>query len=255
MITNEHDIVDKIRKLLRAASSEHEGERENALLMAKRLCAKHELDISEIDAWSDTKTVKESIERADLNLGNRMPIAQRFISHIIQDHFGCRIIYCGGRYEGRRLVLIGKKSDVEIASFINEFLNREFLDQWHKAKNQNGFRTEDRNSYFLGVFKGLNEKLKQSAAKFTDSYIADIRANKGEEAAVKVQESFALMRIGDKERIEEKVSQEFPRLSHKRSYYSSGRHSENAMDKGYVAGKNINLHRPVTAGYNNEINS
>ena len=245
------EVVEKIKKLIRLTSSDVPAERESALLKARELCLKNELDISEIEAWGETKPAKESIDRTDLEMGNRMPISQKFISWLIQNHFNCKIIYCGRRYSGRRIVLIGKKSDVEIAAFINEFLNREFMIRWHEERNKNNFRTEERNSFFWGVYNGLDQKLKQTKSKFTESYVSNIRTDKGEDAANQVSQNYALMKISDEKRIDEEVKRHFPKLASRGSYLSSGIHSQNAMDRGCKVGRTINLNRPISSGSEN----
>ena len=119
-------------------------------------------------------------------------------------------------------------------------LNSELMRLWHEYKSLNNSRTEERNSFLWGCWRGLNDKLKQSKEKFDK----EVEQQKGAE----VSHSLALMRISDKERVDTFVDKQFPSLRKGRSSYVRGVHSQNAQNAGYAKGQAISLRRGIGSG-------
>ena len=244
METINQDIVERISKLLKLAENNpNAGEREKALLLAKRLAQQNELDLAQIDKekWENTNLRKE-ILREDIELGKRASVCQKYSSWILMHHFNVKLINTGSRRFGKELVMIGRKSDVEIGKYVQSFLNNEIMRLWHEYKRLNNVRTVERGSFMYGVYKGLDDKLKASKDKFEAEKINQIKEERGEQAATQTVNNLSLMRITDGERINSFVSKEFPSLRSVRSYARTT-HVQSAMDAGYVKGKVISLRR------------
>lgn len=235
------DLLDKLRKILALCDSNMEGERDAALLKAQELAIKYSIDLAAIEPFREEK--QEPITKDAIEAGRRLPVTQRFVSWILANHFSVRVIYSGGRYGGRRLVLVGDKTDIEFAKFVNSFLNNEFMTRWRTYKIANNAPTSSRNSFIYGAYNGLNAKLSESRKKNETESFAALPADKRGEA----QTSYALTVVSKKERIEKAVNEFFPRLG-TAARSSAGRHCSNAFDSGIQAGRQINIARPLAAG-------
>ena len=247
-------VIEKIKKLMRLAeNNSSEFEAEKALLHARSLALENDLDISSLNIWDKVQT-QEKIKREDIVMGKRKPIAMKFISWLIQNHFNCKIIYSGCRESAQKVVLIGKATDVEIAKYVIDFLNGEMLRRWQEYYRNNEVRLEERSSWFYGCYKGLDAKLSESANKFTTSYFDKVKQEKGDLAVTQAQESYGLMRVNDKERIAKEVTRHFPKLQHTKTRLT-GKHSENSMNAGFETGKQININRAIGSGGKNNLNS
>ena len=232
-------IIEKISKLLRLAEdNDSAGEREKALIHAQRLCAEHELSLAELDAEKWNKNVREEIKREDVELGKRQSVCQRFVNGILMQHFSVRLINSGSRYSGRSLVMIGKESDVEVAKYVQSFLNNEMMRLWQSYKRLNNAKTHERKSFLHGIYLGLGDKLKQAKSQFD--------TETKQQKSAEVVSNLSLMRVSDKERVDSFVSKEFPRLHKASRRYTSSGHSANAQSAGYAYGKQISLHRGLT---------
>lgn len=249
-----NSVVEKIRKLLALASNLNDSKEqaEMAMKKAKELATAHEVDLACIQVFENKKS-EEPIERGDISLGKRQSVCQKFISWLLQNHFNVRIIYTGGRYFGKQMVLVGKKSDIEIATYVNGFLNEEFMRLWqkyHRATDDS--QVKDRNSYFWGLYNGLSDKLKEGAEAAKKTAFDTMAQSRSVDDIEKVKNCMAMTIVTDKERIDDAVGKMFGRLRRGRTY-TRGSHNGSARDAGYNAGKKINLNRGLGAGGGGQI--
>ena len=149
----------------------------------------------------------------------------------------------------RFFVFVGKKSDIQIAQYVQQFLNQEFFRLWHNYKKINNARTEERNSYFWGLYRGLDEKLK----KTEQSVVQDIRAERGEECYQKIENNFALMRLSDKNRVDTAVGKFFPKLGKAKSTGVFANRPD-TVQHGFRDGGKINLRQPLNEPTQSQIN-
>lgn len=154
------NVVDKIRKLLALANSSNEHEAGVASKMAHDLVLKHNISMASVKA-ATAEFVVDS-ERAK----KRQPVEQKFVSQILRDHFFVRTIINKGTWE---LLFIGRPENVEVAKYVRDFLIRAFKDLYTiEAKKQGWTYGRNRNAFYLGVYKGLDEKLRaQKEARIT----------------------------------------------------------------------------------------
>ena len=235
-------LISKIRKLLELGTSANAHESEAALMKAQEIALREGIDLAMIETFSDDKA--EPIEKDEMALGKRFSVCQKFCSWIIQSHFNCSVIYTGSRYYGRKIIFVGKKTNLDIARYINRFLNQEFMRLWHKYReNNSGARTEERGSFLYGCYQGLNEKLTANKkAVETDElgHVSSIAGKSFEETQLK----YALMVVSQKDRLAKETAQMFPHL--RRGTSRTVLCSSNALESGKIEGRKISLNRALT---------
>ena len=237
--TVDENLVNKIRKLLALGNvNTNQNEAELALMKAKQLAVEYEIDLSTIKIF-DEKVKPEPIVKGEaISNGSRMPVCQKFVTWILTEHFNVKVIYSGSRAWGRSMTFIGKKIDIEMATFVNSFLNEEFMRLWHKYQSQNNLRASVRNSYIYGLYQGLNEKLKQAKKSAEDNKFSSMTN------AESVRGNYQLMVVNDKKRLEDAVEDFYPRL--RKLSVSVGRaFRSDIIGDGQKQGRNISINRPI----------
>lgn len=230
-------VVEKIRKCLALATSNNEHEAQLAMTKAQKIAAEHNVDIALIQIFD--KTIKQApIEKKEgISLGNRKSITQHFVSWILQDHFGVKVIYSGSRAMGRQLILIGTKDNIAMAEYVQVFLNEKFMSLWRDYFKKTNCPLNHRNSYLMGLHRGLDAKLQTSNKEvITDKLIAQSEDTRNQ---------FALMVVNEKERLQEAVSNFFPRLGRATSNQSRGGYHSDVINQGYAAGQSITINRAI----------
>jgi hypothetical protein len=237
------ELVSKIRKLLALGNvNTNTNEAELALTKAKQLAVEYEIDLSTIQIFDEKVKLEPILKGEPINSGARFSVCQKFVNWIIQSHFNVKVITSGGRYGGRQLVFIGKKTDVEMATYVNSFLNNEFMRLWHVYQKNHNLRAADRNSFIYGMYKGLDEKLTETKKNTENNKFATM--SNGEV----VRNNYQLMVVNEKQRLEDAVGDFYPHL--RKISVSVGRISRHdLMGAGKSTGRNINISRPV--GNNN----
>jgi pyruvate/2-oxoglutarate dehydrogenase complex dihydrolipoamide acyltransferase (E2) component len=239
---NENNIPDsliqKLQKLLRLGNSDNPNESDLAMQKAQKLATEYNVDLAAIQLYDKSKSV-EKIERSDIDLeAARKSVTQHGVTRILTDYFNVKVLYSGGRYNGVKLILIGTKTDIEFATYLNGYLNNEFMRRWQNFKKKTSARTQERNSFIYGLERGLAEKLesskKQAEAEKFASYGIDASA---------VENQYALMVVNHKERLEQALGEMFPHL--RKATSRSFRYFGDAFSSGKAEGKTINTNRAI----------
>jgi len=222
------EILEKIKKLLSRAETSKgstQAEAEGALMAAQRLALKHGIDLASIDMTEDTSAGEPIVQqpfRPSREGGGvcaaRLPSCHKFISWILKSYFGVKIIECsdyadyvdkGIKKKGivKSLSFIGRQTNVHIAIYVYGFLHREFIDLWHKHRKVVDAPMSSRNSFFYGVYQGLNEKLDIEKGKVEAEAQAELsHADAGK--------SVAMILVGEKEKVDQAVKGYHPRLKY-----------------------------------------
>jgi len=234
------DVVDKIQKLLALSKSSNQHEAELALTRAKELAFKHELDLAQIQ--SEKQVEKPTIVKSEQLPVTERKLAQDYISAILQSHFRVRVIYTYHNCT-RGLTLVGKKTDLEIATYVNEFLIRETKSLFEQFLTSKGVRVSYGNyyapSWFYGCWEGLDHKLTLAERDLLKS------------ESVERQSNFAVMIRNDKALVADRVKEYFPKLTNAKN--SSGKiDNYNAISAGRKAGSSIDLNKALSNGNNNK---
>lgn len=229
-------IVEKIRKLLALNLSNNEHESSLALQKAKKLAAEYDIDLSLIEIFTKVKKNEPIIKNNGISLGNRKSITQRYVSWLLQNHFGVKVIYSGNRSGGMTMVLIGTKDKISIAEYVQGFLNQEFMNLWHNYYKNSGCRLDARNSYLQGLYDGLSEKLANEQKQVEHEKLSN--------QTPEVQNQFALMVVSEKDRLKDAVNSFYPNLGRAANYQSKS-YVHNAILDGKIAGAKIQIRRSI----------
>lgn len=150
------NIILKIQKLLKLAESNNEHEAQSAVVMARKLMAKHKLTMEDIDVESEEVT-EDSTEWM------RSPW-KRTLATVLADHFRCKT-YINHKRSSYRVKFIGLEEDVKIICLIY----RQVINMIEKTSRQKGL---DKKSYAIGFISGLDEKLTQQTIELEESEYA-----------------------------------------------------------------------------------
>lgn len=153
--------INKVEKLLALAGSANEHESTLAMQKANELIEKYNID--NLKPESGQRYASHSID------GKKKRIAtyQRHLCRIIQDFFYVRVVmaslYDPMRNETFKTIeLLGTKENVIIAEYCYSFLDRKLHSLWLQNKNRFlGVTKTEKNSYFLGLLRGIYENLEQ----------------------------------------------------------------------------------------------
>lgn len=163
---NKQQITDKIQKLLALANSSNEHEAQAAAKMAQQLLTKYNLTMTEVQK----EEIDYTSELVETDRQRQNP-AWKYVQSIVREFFFVEIVQSkrsgvgiiGGdlRFKSFHIYMVfGKSHNVEIAKFVIEFLMRSFQDLFDDYRKRTGAGLSSRNSYYLGLFKGLHEQLK-----------------------------------------------------------------------------------------------
>lgn len=238
VIVMDTQIIDKLRKMLSLSKDATGAEAETALLMATKLATKYEIDISAIQPITPEK--KEEMVKEKTVVGKRLPVCHKWVAWLLNEHFKVRIIYGGNRYFGRTVYFLGRKSDVEFAKYVNDFLVEHIMRSWRYYQKANNIPTSHRFSFIDGFYDGLNNKIKTSKKNQEDESFQGMESSSRESA----ENRYQLALISEKEERDAFVKKSFVSLRAAKSY-QHGRYDSNASSAGYAAGAATNIARPL----------
>jgi hypothetical protein len=232
-------LVQKIQKILALTNSDNPHESDLAMARAQELCIKYNIDLAAIQLEKPEESKVEPIIREDLELdAARKSITQTYVTDIIQNFFGTKVLYHGNRWSGQKLIFIGTKQDIENSKYINSYLNAKFMELWRNYyKNTPNVRLEERGSYISGLARGLSDKLQETQKKTENFESFGVDKDK-------VSNQYGLMVVEKKERINQTLKEMFPKLG---TYYGGGssRHYNNSYESGKAAGRTISLNKAI----------
>ncbi len=212
-------ILDRVAKLLALATSPNQHEAEVAMSTAQRLMLKHNIE------WVSQQDRRFAFRHLGKPSG-RVHEAQRVLASILSGHFFVQVIWVPvwRPLEGKRgsvLEVCGSDANLELASYVYDFLMHTAERLWREHKKQSGIRSNrDRLSFHAGVMAGFRDRLQRDAKQNTER---------------------GLVWIGDPE-LNQFLRSRHPhiRWTH---YRAAGR--SQAYGDGRAAGERIVLHRGV----------
>lgn len=148
----EERVIEKIKRLLALSNSSNEHEARLAAERASEIMLKYNLSMQDIKS-DDKKYVEETL---DLCVWEE--VEERYVCNILTNFF---FVDCLTGYFGRKriLYLLGRKDNVEVAHYMYEYLMREFRNCWMMYKITKRCNENVRDSYYIGMFSGLNVQL------------------------------------------------------------------------------------------------
>ena len=152
-------VIEKVKKLLQLAQSTNPHEAELATLKANELLLRHNLDY--------LRGEEQETIYLDRVLIKARKDAKLVAIYDILRHFIVRPVLSYGKNKCT-LEVSGSLTNVKLAKYVAEFLDRELDRLWEITRveeNLQGLRAK--NSFFAGVARGFDEKMKQSKATFS----------------------------------------------------------------------------------------
>jgi hypothetical protein len=174
-VSNQNDILDKIRKLLRLADRSRgatENEAKVALAKAQELMTRHNIDSALLRMERGESGDSFAVDKGKVDLPKTLNPADLMILSLLQQHFNVKtILMPTGR--GTPVDIIGAPADIDFAIYAFNFLRQTFFRCWNEFKTT---RTNpDKASYYRGLRDGLNAELKAAKERAEQSYAADQR--------------------------------------------------------------------------------
>lgn len=139
-------ILQRVQKLLALSSSHHAHEAEAALVKARELLLKYHIENVSLESeeMEMHRLIKQ--KRCSAKLHAIASILKHFFVYTVFNH-GKGCVY---------LEVFGSSVNVEIATYVGRFLEREFEELW-KLSSLKGLRAK--NSFFRGIAKGYDQKM------------------------------------------------------------------------------------------------
>jgi hypothetical protein len=151
-------VIEKVKKLLMLAQSSNSHEAELATLKANELLLRHNLDY--------LKDRQEPVYLDRLLPRTRKDSKISAIYEILK-HFIVKPVISMGN-NACCLEVSGSLTNVKLAGYVAEFLNQELDHLWDLARKEHGLTgLREKNSFFLGVARGFDEKMRQSKMSFS----------------------------------------------------------------------------------------
>lgn len=230
---------DRIKALLNLAKdNSNDNEAAAAFGKAAALADKMGIDIAVVEAQLGQAQQREEFVDAEVQMGQRLPALNKFVRWLIRDCFNVEVIFSGSRYSGRKLTFLGRKSDVDLAVYANDFLMGEFERRWKYYKKSRGLDNKSKNAYIWGMYQGFKDKAKQE--KETQ------KAAAVEGQAPEVREKFGLVLVTEEAQRKQFVNNKFPRLTYKTINVRGVNNRSDVVSDGRAAGATINVNRPLT---------
>lgn len=207
-------LVEKVKKLLALSTSSNPHEAELATLKANQLILRHHLSRA---ALGESQTELCVLTVMEAGRKSSMMVA----TYDILTHFMIKPLLQYGKGQVR-LEVIGDRSQVELADYVAQFLQREFEVLW-KSSGLKGKRAK--NSFFMGIARGYRAKLETARQSYT------------------TEEKTALVQV---ERSREKSIRQF--MGGFGTSSSSQVLDGSAMEKGKAAGMKLSILTGVKSG-------
>ena len=181
-------IIERLKKLLAlAGNNPSQAEAEAAMAKAQAVAIEHGIDLvmrGESQAENETEIIRDEME-----FGQRLPTVNNYVCNVLISFFNVKIITSGGRNNGRKLIFIGKRDDIQTAKYIYTWLAETMVRCWHSYyKTAAGIPLSHKQSYLLGFYNGLSAKLQSNKRKVEgDRLTNDADKNKYALAVVNLQ--------------------------------------------------------------------
>ena len=230
-MSNQTDILDKIRKLLRLADTSRgstENEAKVALAKAQELMTRHNIDSALLRMERGESGASFTVNKGNLDLPKTLNPADLMILSLLQAHFNVKtILMPNGR--GTPVDIIGSPADIDFAIYTFNYLRQTFFRCWTEFKKVHA--NPDKASYYRGLRDGLNTALKEAKQRAEESYGSDDR------------QTYGLVLVDQQAAIKQYVDEHYGKLR-KRSGARRKMHS-GSYAAGESKGRTIQINRPL----------
>ena len=192
-------LIQKLKKLLAlAGNNPSQQEAEAALSKAQSLAIENGIDLALIGSNEQ----EDSVVRDDMEFGKRLPVVNVYITNVLTKFFNVRIISTGSRYGGRKLIFVGKQSDINTAKYVYTWLSDTMVRCWHNYYKKNDVDLNNKQSYLFGFYNGLVSKLEANK----------VSVEKERLKTVDDQNKYAVATVNLQKKIQSFIDDEFPSL-------------------------------------------
>lgn len=227
-MNNDSKLIDRLKKLLAlAGNNPSQSEAEAALSKAQAIAIEHGIDLAMIGETEN----EEEIVRDEMEFGQRLPTVNNYVTNVLIKFFNVRIITSGSRYGGRKLIFVGKQSDINTAKYVYNWLSDTMVRCWHSyhKTNKHTVNISHKQSYLFGFYNGLINKL--------ESNKKDIEKDKLK--TVEEQNKYAVAVVNLQTKIQDFINEEFPSL--RTGPARTIRMNQSSYNRGLTDGINCNI--------------
>lgn len=230
-------IIDKVRKLLRLATSSNANEAALAAARAQEMIDKHHLEqaMLSLDSAEPVRGLDDEPildfyrEGAPLDTPKQLDRWRVWLAGALAQYNASRIYL-----SGRNISIVGRPSDVETVRYIYTHLSREV--ERLATENGAGMGRTWRNNFRLGVVDAIKTKLRNQHAQFEHD-AREVAAAESSTALVRV--NTALVTMSERTQAVDKWMKSNLKLHAGSASYS--RHDASARDRGRKAGASLSV--------------
>jgi hypothetical protein len=221
-----HHIQEKLKKILALTQNPATSleEAKTAMAKATALATENNILLADIIA-ADNNTDALNIEKQSVE---GYPFG-RWTSEVLQVFMHCFGIEFTYAHLEKRVSIYGEKTDVQITKTLFAWLNALFRDEYKKIKHNLPQGAAHENSFYRGLCVGIVVANKKKSAEITHG-MSHVRS-----------ESYALVPVAKKEKIDEFIKKENPRLRPAPNRKKHAQDDTRALSAGFTKGKTIKL--------------
>lgn len=169
---SEEKILSRVRKMMALAENEaaSEGERDNAVRMAYKLLAKHNLTMVDVEM----KAAEQDDKREIYETVTRSQLWARHVCNIVAKLFFCQY-FSGRKINADKCVhhFVGKESNATTAMLLSDFIVQSLVKESRRLYKND--LTPEARSFCLGAVNKLRERVKEIQAQ-QESELDDAQA-------------------------------------------------------------------------------
>ena len=222
-------LIEKLQKILAlAGNNPNQAEAELAMAKAQEMALAHGIDLALIGKADDADV--DEIMQETLDMGQRLPTVNSFISDILVKFFDVRIIMSGSRQSGRRLIFVGTRDAIQTAKYIYSWLGDTMVRCWQNYyHNTAGVELSSKQSYLFGFHNGLVNKLDRNRKEIEASKLTNTND----------RNKYAVACVNMKEKIQNFLDDTFENL--RKVPTKSVRINQESYGRGVTDGNNCNI--------------
>lgn len=229
----DQSIIERIRKILSKTEQAGctEAEANAAFVMANKLLAQHNLDMSVFE-----REVSDYIEESACETG-RWSLEHNLAYGIIKNYFFVSpylLTISGNVRNRRRLMIFGTSDNVRVASFtFNELLDS-FDRLWKDYRAKNRLPLSEKRAYITGVATGFSNKMRDER-----------RILEAEQDIIKGSGSTAIVLASVSKKTDIAFREKHKNMKNANIGFAPTRGSQGSFDAGIQAGRSLNINRKI----------
>jgi hypothetical protein len=219
-------VLERIQKLLAMSTSSNKHEAEAHLARAMAMMTEHNLSMQVIENRKDRRGVNIATDytKARYTEGAKASYERSYVCWILKSFFFVDTISHKVIEDGKKvsfLSFVGKKENVQVATYVYGFLCQTFRNLWKQYHADNNlYGKGDRTYFYKGLYAGLNEKLAAGRKQ--------------------VEQTMALVVVKDSN-LDEAVSYHIGKVRTTKSYVQPRHKNQDVYTDGVTKGRQIEI--------------